>query len=52
MATRKLYVPAITKAVLQATGYLLALEESQIQVNPDAQFLKNRIKTDSINIPQ
>ena len=52
VATRKLYVPAITKAVLQATGYLLALEESQIQVNPDAQFLKNRIKTDSINIPQ
>ena len=52
VATRKLYVPAITKAVLQATGYLLELEESQIQVNPDAQFLKNRIKTDSINIPQ
>ena len=52
VATRKLYVPAITKAVLQATGYLLELEEAQIQVNPDAQFLKNRIKTDSINIPQ
>jgi hypothetical protein len=52
VATRKLYVSAITKAVLQATGYLLALEESQIQVNPDAQFLKNRIKTDSSNIPQ
>ena len=52
VATRKLYVPAITKAVLQATGYLLELEESQIQVNPDAQFLKNRIKTDSSNIPQ
>jgi hypothetical protein len=52
VATRKLYVPAIIKAVLQATGYLLELEESQIQVNPDAQFLKNRIKTDSSNIPQ
>lgn len=52
VATRKLYVPAITKAVLQATGYLLKLEESQIQVNPDAQFLKNRIKNDSSNIPQ
>lgn len=52
VATRKLYVPAITKAVLQATGYLLELEESQIQVNPDAQFLKNRIKTDSSKIPQ
>lgn len=46
VATRKLYVPAITKAVLQATGYLLELEESQIQVNPDAHFLKHRIKTD------
>ena len=52
VATKKLYVPAITKAVLQATGYLLKLEESQIQVNPDAQFLKNRIKTDTSNIPQ
>ena len=52
VATRKLYAPAITKAVLQATGYLLELEESQIQVNPDAQFLKNRIKTDFRNIPQ
>lgn len=52
VATRKLYVPAITKAVLQATGYLLELEESQIQVNPDAQFLKNRIKTDTKNILQ
>ncbi len=52
VATRKLYVPAITKAVLQSTGYLLEMEESQIQVNPDAQFLKNRIKTDTINIFQ
>lgn len=52
VATRKLYAPAITKAVLQATGYLLELEESQIQVNPDAQFRKNRIKTDFRNIPQ
>ena len=41
VATRKLYAPAITKAVLQATGYLLVLEESQIQVNPDASFLKS-----------
>ena len=52
VATRKLYAPAITKAVLQSTGYLLVLEESQIQVNPDAQFLKNRIKTDLRSIPQ
>ena len=52
VATRKLYVPTITKAVLQATGYLLELEESQIQINPDAQFMKNRIKTDTSNIPQ
>jgi hypothetical protein len=52
VATRKLYAPAITKAVLQATGYLLVLEESQIQVNPDAQFLKHRIKTDLRSIPQ
>jgi hypothetical protein len=52
VATRKLYVPDITKAVLQATGYLLEMEESRIQVNPDAPFLKYRIKTDSSNIPQ
>ena len=52
VATRKLYVPDIIKAVLQATGYLLAMEESRIQVNPDAPFLKYRIKTDSSNIPQ
>jgi hypothetical protein len=52
VATRKLYAPAITKAVLQATGYLLVLEEEQIQVNPDAQFLKHRIKTDLRRIPQ
>ena len=52
VATRKLYAPAITKAVFQATGYLLVLEESQIQVNPDAQFLKNRIKNDLRRIPQ
>ena len=55
VATRKLYAPAITKAVLQATGYLLELEESQIQVDPDAQFLKsstNRIKTDAATFPQ
>jgi len=44
VATRKLYAPAITKAVLQATGYLLVLEESQIQVNPDAHFLKAQNK--------
>ena len=44
VATRKLYVPAITKAVLEATGYLLELEESQIQVNPDAHFLKAQNK--------
>ena len=42
VATRKLYAPAITNAVLQATGYLLVLEESQIQVNPDAHFIKAR----------
>ena len=41
VATRRLYAPAITKAVLQATGYLLELEESQIQVSPDASFLKS-----------
>lgn len=52
VATRKLYAPAITKAVFQATGYLLELEESQIQVNPDAQFLKHRIKNDSACFPQ
>lgn len=52
VATRKLYAPAITKAVLQATGYLLVLEESQIQINPDAQFLKHRIKNDLRRIPQ
>jgi len=52
VATRKLYAPAITKAVFQATGYLLVLEESQIQVNPDAQFLKHRIKNDLRRIPQ
>lgn len=46
VATRKLYVPAITKAVFESTGYLLDMEESLIQVNPDAQFLKNRIKTE------
>ncbi len=47
VSTRKLYVPAITKAVLQATGYLLELEESQIQVNPDAHFLKAQNKNRS-----
>jgi len=46
VATRRLYVPAITKAVLQSTGYLLEMEESLIQVNPDAHFLKNRTKTE------
>jgi hypothetical protein len=44
VATRKLYVPDITTAVLQATGYLLEMEESLIQVNPDAQFLKTQNK--------
>lgn len=44
VSTKKLYVPDITKAVLQATGYLLELEESQIQVNPDAHFLKAQNK--------
>ena len=44
VATRKLYAPAITKAVLQSTGFLLELEESQIQVNPDAHFLKAQNK--------
>lgn len=52
VATRKLYAPDIIKAVFQETGYLLELEESMIQVNPDRQFLKNRIKTDLRNIPQ
>lgn len=44
VATRRLRAPAITEAVLQATGYLLELEESQIQVNPDAHFLKAQNK--------
>ena len=40
-ATAKLDKQAITEAVLQATGYRLELEEEQIQVSPDAYFLKN-----------
>jgi len=47
VSTRKLCSPDIVTAVFQATGYNLELEESRIQINPDAQFLKNRIKTDS-----
>lgn len=46
VATRKLYVPAIIKEVEKATGYTLELEEEEIQVNPDAHFLKHRIKTE------
>jgi hypothetical protein len=47
VATRRLYIPNIIDGVFQATGYQLELEESRIQINPDAQFMKNRIKTDS-----
>lgn len=39
-ATAKLDKQAITEAVSQATGYRLELEEQQIQVSPDAYFLK------------
>lgn len=40
-ATAQLNGQAISEAVFEATGYRLELEESQIQVNPDAYFLKN-----------
>ena len=46
VSTRKLYVPAITKAVLQATGYLLEMEESD-SGQPDAHFLKAQNKNRS-----
>lgn len=40
-ATAKLDKQAITEAVFKATGYRLEMEEAQIQVSPDAYFLKN-----------
>jgi len=40
-ATAKLDKQAITDAVFEATGYRLEMEEEQIQVSPDAYFLKN-----------
>ena len=40
-ATAKLDKQAITEAVLQATDYRLELDEEQIQVSPDAYFLRN-----------
>ena len=46
-STRKLYVPAIMEAVRQATCYRLELEETQIRVDPDTQFLRHRIKNDN-----
>lgn len=42
----KLNSAAIMEAVFQATGYRLELEEDVIRVDPDAQFLKNRIKSE------
>lgn len=40
-ATVQLNGQAISDAVFEATGYRLELEESRIQVSPDAYFLKN-----------
>jgi hypothetical protein len=40
-ATTKLDKQAINEAVWLATGYRLELDEEQIQVSPDAYFLKN-----------
>lgn len=43
-ATARLDKQAITEAVLQATGYRLELEEQQIQISPDAYFLRARMQ--------
>lgn len=41
VATKKLHAPTISDEVFKVTGYRLELEESKIQVNPDAQFQKS-----------
>jgi len=43
-ASTRLSDKTIMDAVFKATGYRLLLEEKIIQVDPDAQFLKNRIQ--------
>ncbi len=45
-ATTRLDVQAIEKAVFDATGYRLELEEELIQPDPDAQFSKYRIQNE------
>ena len=42
----KLDAAAIMEAVFQSTGYRLFMEEEVIRVDPDAQFMKNRIKNE------
>lgn len=44
-ATKKLDSRAIMDAVMDATGYLMELESSRIQIDPDAYFLKTHSKT-------
>lgn len=43
--TKKLDSRAIMDAVMDATGYLMELESSRIQIDPDAYFLKTHSKT-------
>ena len=45
-ATAQLKEQAITEAVFKATGYRLKLEKKQIQVSPDAYFLKSRMQSE------
>jgi len=42
----KLDAAAIMEAVFHSTGYRLHMEEEVIRVDPDAQFMKNRIKNE------
>jgi hypothetical protein len=47
-ASSRLNTADIMEAVFRATGYWLNMEESTIQIDPDAQFLKNRIQNETI----
>jgi len=51
-ASTRLSAKAIMDAVFKATDYRLLLEEKIIQVDPDAQFLKNRIQIEKRPFPQ
>ena len=44
VAHRRLNAKAIELAVKEATGLALTLEEQQIRIDPDAQFLKYQTK--------